>query len=154
MHDDAIWDALDALLAGRSPDEQQMREPWLSFQHRSGASDRFPPRQRRRLLTGQGGLTLCQSSGSASRSLAEGGANQRAWSPLQQRERSSKMRAGKSAPSGGPSLQATAHLACGLAVPRVAFATYTSASACFCRFRRLTPAHLCARRPGRMQGPG
>ena len=46
---------------------QQVREPWLSSQHRSGASDWFPPRERRRLLTGRGGLTLCQSSASASR---------------------------------------------------------------------------------------
>ena len=41
-------------------------------------------------------------------SLAERGPNQRAWSPLQQRERSSKMRAGMRAPSGGPSLKAPA----------------------------------------------
>ena len=69
-------------LAGSRRMRQQVREPWLSSQHRSGASDWFPPIERRRLLTGRGGLTLCQSSASASQpslspacadSLAEGG---------------------------------------------------------------------------------
>ena len=138
----------------------------------SRASDWFPPRERRRLLNGRGGLTLCQCSASASRpSLSpartraqKGGANRRARSPLQQRERSSKMRARVRAPSGRPSLKAPALPACGTqawVIGRTAgsptrreFATYTSASACFCRLCRQVPAHLCPRRPGRMQGPG
>ena len=85
MHDDVICDTF--------------REFWLSY-----------------LLTGWGGLTLCQSSASASRpspSPAEGGRQSASLDPLQQRERFSKMRAGKRAPSGGPSLKAPALPACG-----------------------------------------
>ena len=159
MHDDAIWDTLDALLGGLSPDEAASARTLAEL----------PASLERRLLTGRGGLTLCQSSASASRpSLSaartrslKGGANQRAWSPLQQRERSSKMRAGRRAPSGGPSLKAPALPACGTQAWVIGHTAggptrrnYTSASACFCRPCRQAPAHLCVRRPGRMQGPG
>ena len=109
MHDDAIWDTLDSLLGGLSPDETASARALAELPASLGGPGLVSAQG---LLIGRGGLTLCQSSASAFRpSLSPArtrsqkrGANQRALSPLQQRERSSKMRAGMCARSGGPNV--------------------------------------------------